>query len=76
MSTITLNLPPSAAEMLARLSPADKEKLAAFVQFWLSSFSGKQRTSALEKMKVIQQEVALKNLTESEIQALIEHSIT
>ena len=76
MRTINLELPDSSADLLNKLSKSDKEKLASFVQFWLNSFAGKEKESALAIMKQIQRKVALQNLSEEQVQELINDSMT
>ena len=76
MSTITLELPDSASALLERLTPENKERLGAFVQFWLTSFADIEKQTALKAMKSIQQQVVSKNLSKEEVQELINASIT
>jgi hypothetical protein len=76
MKTISLDLPESSAELLSRLSKADKDKLSKFVQFWLNSFSQTETQSAFDIMRGIQQQVASKNLSKEDVQKLINESIT
>ena len=76
MRTINLELPDTSANLINQLSEADKAKLSAFVQFWLLSFTGKEKSSALEAMRSIQRKVASKNLSPEEVQELINDSIT
>lgn len=76
MSTIKLELPDASANLISKLSQADKDRLSTFVQFWLLSFAGKEKQSALEAMRNIQRQVASKNLSSEELQELINDSIT
>ena len=76
MRTIKLELPDTSADLVNKLSKADKDKLTTFVQFWLNSFAGKEKRSALKIMQNIQQDVASKNLSKEEVQELIRESIT
>lgn len=71
-----VELPDSLAEAAQKLSEADKEKLSGFVQFWLTSFALEKKESALEIMQRMQRKVALQNLSQEEVQALIQESIT
>jgi len=76
MKTINLSVPDAAERIMQRLTPEEKEKLSAFVQFWLKSFAEKEKPAAFEVMKKIQEEIAAKNLSDTEIQALINESMT
>lgn len=76
MSTIKLELSDASANLISKLSQADKDRLSTFVQFWLLSFAGKEKQSALEVMRDIQRTVASKNLSPEELQDLINDSIT
>lgn len=76
MGTIKLELPDASANLISKLSQADKDRLSTFVQFWLLSFAGKEKQSALEAMRNIQRPVASKNLSSEELQELINDSIT
>ena len=76
MRTITLEIPESTARLFRKLTPENKEKLGAFVQFWLTSFADNEKQAALKVMKSLQQKVASKNLSKEEVQELINDSMT
>jgi hypothetical protein len=76
MRTITLEIPDSSADLVSKLSKADKDKLSGFVQFWLNSFASEKKESALEIMQRMQRKVALQNLSKDQLQDLINESMT
>ncbi len=76
MQTISLTVPDAAARLLNDLTPENKEKLGAFVQFWLTSFAKTEKQTALQIMKSIQHKVASKNLSKEEVQELINDSMS
>ncbi len=76
MQTISLTVPDAAARLLNDLTPENKEKLSAFVQFWLTSFAKTEKQTALQIMKSIQHKVASKNLSKAEVQELINDSMS
>ena len=75
MKVVMLELPDSSAAMINNLSKDDRKKLASCVQFWATAIAKKQERSALEIMRVLQKHVSSQNLSEKEIEDLLNESV-
>jgi uncharacterized protein (DUF2267 family) len=76
MQTVTFELPDELADILKDLPEKEKTKFSADVRYLIQSLAKQKEPSALDVIHKMQDKVASLNLSQKEIDELIEESMT